>query len=187
MPKLTYFKRFRMELDLRHPRPAAVLPAGFYWLPWAESLESVHAEVKFLSFQHELDAAVFPSLGCPIGCRELMAAIRSRPGFCPWATWLVAGREGYAATVQGVIDEDGYGGIQNLGVVPEHRGKGVGRAVLLKALAGFVAAGVRRAFLEVTARNEPAVRMYREIGFRSYRTVYRAVEVPDPSPVAAGL
>jgi ribosomal protein S18 acetylase RimI-like enzyme len=86
-----------------------------------------------------------------------------------------------------VIDEDGYGGIQNLGVVPEHRGKGIGRAVLLKALAGFAAAGVRRAFLEVTARNDPAVRMYREIGFRNYRTVYRAVEVPDPSPVAAGL
>ena len=33
--------------------------------------------------------------------------------------------------------------------------------------------------LEVTARNEPAVRMYRNVGFRSYKTLYRGVEVPE--------
>ena len=35
--------------------------------------------------------------------------------------------------------------------------------------------------LEVTARNEPAVRMYRRLGFRCTRTTYRAV------PTAAGI
>ena len=192
--KLTYFKRYRMELDLRHPRPPAELPAGFYWLPWNDALEHVHAEVKFLCFHQELDAAVFPSLGHRAGCRELMSAIRTRSGFCPAATWLAAGRDGCVATVQGVIDEQGFGGIQNLGVIPGYRGKGIGKALLLRSLAGFVAAGTRRAYLEVTARNEPAVRMYREIGFRCYKTVYRsaALPVPDaapaePAPVGLGL
>jgi ribosomal protein S18 acetylase RimI-like enzyme len=183
--KLTYFKRFRMELDLRHPRPAAELPGGFYWLPWVESLLDVHAEVKYLAFRGEMDALVFPSLADRAGCRELMSAIRERPGFCPAATWLLAGRDGCVATVQGVIDEQGHGGIQNLGVMAAYRGKGLGKSLLLKALAGFVAVGVRRAFLEVTARNEPAVRMYRDLGFRNYKTVYRAVSLPDPTaPVA---
>ena len=57
------------------------------------------------------------------------------------------------------------------------RASGLGRALLLKALDGFAAVGAQRAFLEVTARNEPAVRMYRRLGFRSYKTIYREVEI----------
>jgi ribosomal protein S18 acetylase RimI-like enzyme len=189
--KPTYFKRYRMELDLRRYRPAAALPPGFGWVPWHDTLLSAHSETKFFSFHQEMDAAVFPCLGYPAGCRELMVAIATRWGFCPEATWLVAAPDGYAGTVQGVIDEQGYGGIQNLGVVPDYRGRGIGKALLLKALDGFAAAGARRAFLEVTAHNEPAVRMYRDLGFRSYRTVYRQIhppvplDVPEPEPFGA--
>jgi ribosomal protein S18 acetylase RimI-like enzyme len=126
-----------------------------------------------------------------------MIAIRNRPGFCPHATWLVVATDlsaedaatGLAgncvATVQGVIDEHGHGGIQNVGVLPEFRGRGLGRALMLKALAGFAACGARRAYLEVTARNQAAMRMYRTLGFRCTKTVYRSV--PAPEPVAVGL
>jgi ribosomal protein S18 acetylase RimI-like enzyme len=195
MGKLTYFKRYRMELDLRLPRPPAVLPDGFWWLAWDESLLAVHAEVKYQSFHQELDSAIFPSLGDPTGCRELMTAIRYRPGFAPKATWLVVcdpaadsgPPSGCVATVQGLLDPDGYGGIQNLGVIPDYRGRGIGRALLLKALDGFEASGCSRAYLEVTARNEAAVRMYRDLGFRCYQTLYRGVEVPEPAGVAVAL
>ncbi len=199
MGKLTYFKRYRMELDLRHQRPPALLPSGFYWLPWDDGLLGVHAAVKYLSFHQEMDSAVFPSLGDPAGCRELMAAIRFRPGFAPRATWLVACESaaahdpghvsGCVATVQGILDPGRYGGIQNLGVAPDYRGRGLGRALLLKALEGFVASGCTRAYLEVTAKNEAAVRMYRDLGFRCARTLYRRVEAPDPEPahMAMGL
>jgi ribosomal protein S18 acetylase RimI-like enzyme len=46
---------------------------------------------------------------------------------------------------------------------------------------------VPRAFLEVTATNDPAVRMYRSVGFRAYKTLYRAVELPRPDTVVVGL
>jgi len=207
MRKCTYFKRHRMELDLRRP-PSAVagaegdsvrrasLPSGYYWLPWHDSLLDAHAEVKALSFQDELDSVVFPCLGSLLGCRELMLGIRGRPGFCPAATWLVAASDvpdhasgglarGCVATIQGVIDANGHGGVQNVGVVPEARGQGIGRALLVKALAGFAAAGASRAYLEVTARNEAAVRMYRGLGFRCHRTIYRAVDVLEP--IGVGL
>lgn len=198
MRRITYFKRFRMELDLRHARPPAELPPGFRWVPWHDIHLDLHAEVKCHSFRHETDAVVFPNLASVNGCRELMIAIRARPGFCPAATWLVAtdapGTEaaelaGCLGTVQGVIDEHGQGAIQNLGVLPEFRGKGLGKALLLRALAGFAAARVRRAYLEVTACNGPAVRMYRDLGFRNARTLYRGVEVPEPehTAYAAGL
>jgi len=193
-----HFKRFRMEADLRWPpcglsdlyRRAirrATLPDGFDWAPWNDALCFTHAEVKALSFQDETDSLIFRSLSSLEGCRELMAAIRNRPGFCPQATWLVLAADSAAsvATVQGVIDEHGHGGIQNVGVVPEYRGRGLGRALMLKALAGFAACGVRQAYLEVTASNLAAMRMYRSLGFRCTKTVYRSV--PAPEPVAVGL
>lgn len=187
MPNVKYFKRHRMELPLRPPHALAVLPDGFRWVAWDDKLIDLHSEVKFQSFHQHEDALVFPSLATRAGCRDLMAAIRWRPNFCPAATWLVAGPDGAVGTIQGLLDESGYGGIQNLGVVPECRGLGLGRALLLKALAGFASVGVPRAFLEVTATNGSAVRMYRAAGFRAYKTLYRAVELPDPDPVGAGL
>jgi ribosomal protein S18 acetylase RimI-like enzyme len=186
-PRLTYFKRYRMELDLARVLPPAVLPTGFGWRPWDDSLIEMHAEAKYLSFRDDLDSKVFPSLGHPVGCRDLMRAIRLRDGFCPGSTWLVAGPDGVAGTVQGLCDRSRAGAIQNLGVVPGCRGLGLGAALLLKALHGFRAVGIGRAYLEVTARNDAAVRLYRKYGFRSYRTIYKPVEVPEPAPVGLGI
>ncbi len=174
-----------MELELRHARPAVELPAGYYWLPWKHDLLEVHARVKLHCFKDETDAVVFPCLTSLDGCRELMTAIATRPGFTPAATWLVAGSQGCVGTVQGLTDANGYGGIQNLGVIPGYRGKGIGRALLLKALEGFAKAKVPRAFLEVTALNRAAVQMYRSLGFRSYQTIYRSVELEPDSESSA--
>ncbi|HEX4607730.1 MAG TPA: hypothetical protein VH092_05930, partial [Urbifossiella sp.] len=136
MRQYEYFKRYRMEIDLRRP-PTGVadaagrlfpahLPPGYRWLPWHDSLLGTHAEVKALSFLDELDTTVFPCLGSMAGCHELMAAIRGRPGFCPQATWLVGSdadptalARGCVATIQALVDDTGLGAIQNVGVVPE--------------------------------------------------------------------
>lgn len=105
-----------------------------------------------------------------------MREIRRKPGFLPVATWLVAGPEGYCGTVQGVMDQGPIGAIQNIGVVPGYRGLGLGRALLRQALEGFYQAGLRRAYLEVTAENACAIRLYREVGFRRAKTLYKAVD-----------
>jgi ribosomal protein S18 acetylase RimI-like enzyme len=186
-PRLTYFKRYRMELDLTRDLPPAVLPPGFHWAAWHDDVLDLHAETKYQSFRDDLDAKVFPNLGHLPGCRDLMKAIRFRDGFCPGSTWLVAGPEGGAGTVQGLCDQYRMGAIQNLGVVPACRGLGLGAALLLKALHGFRAVGITRACLEVTARNEAAVRLYRKYGFRCCRTIYKPVEVPEPAPVGLGI
>ncbi len=174
---VSYFKRFRMELALAEMPPVPELPAGYAWLPWGECLADVHADTLHASFRNEIDAQVFPSLGDPVGCRCLMFEIARKPGFLPEATWLIASESGPVATVQGVRDRSGLGAIQNLGVAPGHRGRGLGEALLLKALLGFRCCGLQTALLEVTARNDPAVRLYRRVGFRCRKTLYKAVEV----------
>jgi len=173
--QLSYFKRFKMETDLLAAPPVPALPPGYFWVPWHDNLLDIHAEVLCHSFFSEIDAVVFASLGEPLGCRLLMAEIVRKPGFLPAATWLLACPDGYVGTVQGVCDRS-VGAIQNLGVVPPHRGRGLGEALMLKALAGFHQAGMLRALLEVTAQNDPAVRLYRRLGFRRRKTLYKAVE-----------
>ena len=90
----TYFKRFRMEVDLRRDSPAvgpATLPPGYRFVPWNEALLDVHARTKFRAFRDEIDAVVFPCLGSLDGCRRLMREIRAKPGFLPATAWLIAG------------------------------------------------------------------------------------------------
>ncbi|HVC92045.1 MAG TPA: GNAT family N-acetyltransferase [Pirellulales bacterium] len=178
---LTYFKRFRMEIDVngvdpREPR----LPWGYAWVDWQPELLPAHAETKYQSFRAELDANVFPCLGEFDGCVRLMQEICHKDGFLPGATWLITYDDGdstFCGTIQGIRDRTGLGAIQNLGITPEHRGQGLGTCLLLKALQGFRRAGLRRAFLEVTAQNEGAIKLYRRLGFSKARTVYKAVEV----------
>jgi hypothetical protein len=180
---LTYFKRFRMEIDLAGREFPAGVPAGYVLLPWDAALVEAHAEAKYLSFRSEIDSNVFSCLGEADGCSRLMYEISRKEGFLPAATWLAACRAGrgqpteYCGTIQGVRDYAGLGAIQNLGVTPDHRGSGLGTCLLRRCLAGFQTAGLRRAFLEVTAQNEGAIRLYQRLGFRRVRTVYKAVEV----------
>ena len=187
----TYFKRFRMEVDLIRERRwlAPRLPSGFEFVPWNEALLDVHARTKFSAFRNEIDAVVFPCLGRLEGCRRLMREIRRKPGFLPEATWLVARRLParsqaaarftpleWCGTIQGVIDRAGLGSIQNVGILPAARGLGLGSSLISEALAGFRDAGVRRATLEVTAENTAAIRLYHRLGFRRTKTLYKNVE-----------
>lgn len=158
--------------------PKAELPHGFHWQPWHDSLLDTHAGVMFLSFENTIDAQLFPNLASLTGSRMLLRWIRDCEGFCPEATWLLMNDRGAVGTVQGAIDGGTYGGIQNIGVHPECRRLGLGSALLAKALEGFRTAGASTAWLEVTAINPNAQRLYRRAGFRPYNSYFRRIERP---------
>jgi len=174
MNDISYFKRYRMELSLRDLPRIPASPYGYEFLPWRQHHNDAHAEVMFQSFREEIDAAVFTSFTTRGGCEDLMRVIWTRAAFVPEATWLAVGPCGACGTVQGLRDKYA-GAIQNLGVLCNHRGLGLGLILLLRALHGFRRAGLKHSYLEVTARNEGAIRLYRRLGFRSTRTIYKAV------------
>lgn len=179
-----YVKRYRMELNLlRWQYIPLRLPKGYRLVPWHQSLSMAHAEVKYLSFQGGIDSQVFPCLGELEGCQRLMSEIKAKEGFVPEATWLVeyvgAGlrHAEYCATIQAVCIQKYKASIQNIGVVPEHRGRGIGTALIQASMLGLKQVGVTQVGLEVTAENQGAVRLYRHLGFRTVRTLYKSVEL----------
>src|SRR5262249_49634642 len=153
--------------------PPVVPAAGFVLVPWDPDLLEAHAEVKWLAFRDTLDAAIFPNLGRLDGCMQLMRSIAAHDGFVPESTWLALGLDGYCGCIQGVRSARRTGMIQNLGVVPDCQGQGVGKALLAVALHGFRQAGLSTAQLEVSARNEHALHLYQAAGFIVRKTFYR--------------
>ena len=180
---LTYFKRYRMEMELDQlPPTLPSLPSDYRCIPWEESLLEDHAETKYRCFCYEIDANVFPCLGERDGCQRLMNEITRRDNFLPQATWLMehrtsGGEVDFCGTIQGLRDQLGRGAVQNLGITPEHRGAGLGTALLVRALDGFREHGLTRATLEVTAQNSGALRLYQRFGFQVIKTVFKAAEV----------
>jgi GNAT superfamily N-acetyltransferase len=179
---LTYFKRYRMELDLRCRTEQPVeAPPGYRLLAWDPALLRAHAEVKYRCFHHELDANIFPCFCSQDGCLRLMREISQRQGFVPQATWLLAhvtarGTD-YCGTIQGVREAADLASIQNIGVTAEHRGRGLGTLLIERALAGLRDAGLARVYLEVTAQNEGAVRLYQRLGFSKVRVLYKTQDL----------
>ena len=181
---LTFFKRYRMEIDLvGRDLSWPILSERYRLLAWNDSLLDSHAKAKYRSFCEEIDASVFPCLGEYAGCRRLMREITRKEGFEPTATWLAVsydnptGRRELCGTIQGLRHRASIGAVQNLGIVPSHRGCGLGTSLLFRALSGFRESGVARVYLEVTAENEGAIRLYHRLGFVTVKTVFKGAEV----------
>ena len=178
-----YYKRFRMEIDLfGRDIDLPPIPHEYHILPWEHSLLEAFALAKYNSFRGEIDANVFPCLGDLNGCRRLMSDIVRKQGFLAQSAWLAVYSPfgsrvpEYCGTIQGIRDKTGLGAIQNLGVTPEHRHQGIGACLLLRSLDGFRRGGVKRVFLEVTAENTGAIRLYHRLGFVTTKTVYKIAE-----------
>ncbi|MEL6104879.1 MAG: GNAT family N-acetyltransferase [Planctomycetota bacterium] len=178
---MTYFKRYRMEFDLADWNDSErSLPERYEVIAYRPDTLRDHAIAKFNSFRSELDADVFPCLAQHEGCLRLMREITNRGDFVSSATWLIRFQDenGWlpVGTIQGLA-QDGWGAIQNLGIDPAHRGRGLGSILLDRAVSGFRTSGLQRMHLEVTTENTGAIRLYERLGFRRSDVVYKAVEI----------
>jgi len=90
----------------------------------------------------------------------------------------------------------GYGGmhtvlgesyIDNIAVFPEHRGRGVGRAVTMALVEKAKADGGVFITLEVRASNLPAITLYRSMGFESAGVRKRFYTEPEEDAVIMTL
>jgi ribosomal-protein-alanine N-acetyltransferase len=63
------------------------------------------------------------------------------------------------------------GHIVSVAVLPEHQRKGIGEALVEKALEGMYFYGVGESYLEVRIGNKPAIDLYDKLGFKVIRRI----------------
>lgn len=71
--------------------------------------------------------------------------------------------------------------INNFGVLPSHMKKGIGTALMEALIETVKAKGIRYIYLEVRLSNEPAISLYKKVGFKqiAYRKKYYTNPVED--------
>jgi [ribosomal protein S18]-alanine N-acetyltransferase len=68
------------------------------------------------------------------------------------------------------------GHVVSVAVLPEHRAKGLGKALMLEGINGVMSRKSDEIYLEVRRSNESAIKMYQKLGFQiksRLRTYYR--------------
>jgi ribosomal-protein-alanine N-acetyltransferase len=64
------------------------------------------------------------------------------------------------------------GHVVSVAVLPEHRRKGIGEALVTQAMAGMRKYNAKQCFLEVRVTNQEAVSLYKKLGFEVTRTIH---------------
>lgn len=137
------------------PLPAAQFPPGAAVAPYrlGEDDEAVHrliyVDAAWASVPGHAERDLDSWRGKERPCRSLFLARRDgRP-----VGW-----------VSGRLLETGRGYVSTLAVAESERGRGLGRALLLHALADLESAGAAGLGLDVVAHNESALGLYRSVG-----------------------
>lgn len=104
----------------------------------------------------------------------------------PWGTYLGVWDEGKLVAYGG-IKGDLEGDLMTLGVKESWRGRGLGRAISAALIDAAHKRGMRALVLEVRAGNEPAVRLYTDLGFVALGVIPRYYRDPVEDAVLMRL
>lgn len=163
-----FIRRFlELRLDLTEARLVDAANTHFTCRHLRRGEEGVLAEIQNRSFAG--------TWGYNTGTVEEIAYRVSLSDCCPEGIILVCEGEqpaGYCwVTMRTEVDASAgtrKGRIYMLGVLPGHRGRGLGRVSLLTGLSYLRSQGVEIAELTVDSENREACALYKSVGFRTY-------------------
>ena len=150
-------KRFGGGNNLNSPRSPEI---QLYELSLRDELRLVLTK----SYQGSLD---FPELD---GVRTVDEVLEGYAGYGTFRPefWMLARKAGkcIGCVLFSHFAEENHCEIQYLGVIPEARRKGIGRALSERALHVSARVGADYLGLSVDVRNQPAIRLYKSLGFQ---------------------
>jgi GNAT superfamily N-acetyltransferase len=174
---------FLTRLELLTRSLAKPLPprCGIAWR------KKTYTDADHVRFVKLLEATCVGSLDCAelrdaVTGDDALAVHRASGEFDPrfWWRFEAAGRDVGLVLINPHSDVESCE-VNYIGIVPDFRGKGLGRAMLIEALHAARGAGFPESFLAVDEKNHFASRIYRELGFtpRETRVVHLRV-LPKP-------
>ena len=154
----------RMSRDLTEPIAAPMLPAGYEVRPLADDTEvPAWCDAATEAFAGHYDA---PRFEVDQRRRKMLT-----PEYVEATDLVAVGSDGRITGVawsfrERMVDGAAGGHVNYVAVLPEHRGRGVARALLLASLHALHDLGLETAVLSVDAGNETnALRLYESAGF----------------------
>jgi ribosomal protein S18 acetylase RimI-like enzyme len=161
----------RRDLDETTP-PEAPPPPGVSLRPLRRGDLPAAAEIVFRSHAGSVDAAMNLTYSTPATCRTFVDTLVVRSGcgrFDPEASRLAEGPRGPVGVIIASRLARANGHVCQVSVAPEAQGRGLGAALVTRALVAFRDQGLASATLSVTVANEQAHRLYEVLGFRVAR------------------
>jgi mycothiol synthase len=174
------FRRITRLLYLRRPVSAADADGpdgdgpelGLSYQPYGEEALAAFHETLLRSYEQTLDC---PELNGARPVEEIVAGHKAQGPYDPGRWWLARqGGRPVGVLILSEVVEWGSWDVAYVGVVPEARGRGVGRALLARAIRAAAAGQAGHLTLAVDERNAPARRLYALLGFEPFdeRDVY---------------
>ncbi|MCX5649036.1 MAG: GNAT family N-acetyltransferase [Planctomycetota bacterium] len=157
---LAYLRRAVTAAEARAPEPKEIVWKR--WTPWRRR-----------QFARTIARTYEGSLDCPAmaGLRTAQDALATHraTGVFRAGAWHLALEGGEAVGVVLASEVEGRGDLVYLGVVPEARERGVGRALLGQAIRDTARMGLVTLTVAVDTENGPAWRLYAGAGFKEVR------------------
>lgn len=141
---------------------------------WSESRQDDTARLIAAAYQGHIDSQINDQYRSATGARRFLMNIVQYPGcgtfFAPasYAATDITGRYLRGVSLASLVAAD-TGHITQVCVAPSDQGTGLGYELIRQSLVALAAHGCRMASLTVTASNQPALRLYRRMGFAKRR------------------
>jgi GNAT superfamily N-acetyltransferase len=175
------YPREFMLLELGAPRPAAAACSPAFQLHgWHERFFQPCAELIRLAYTGHIDAKINDQYCTAAGAAKFLRNIillRGCGEFLPEASFVLSARETGqpAGMVLTSAVCSGVGHTTQICFLPQYQRLGLGRALMEASIAALQEKNYRALSLTVTSANEPAVRLYRRLSFRTLKTFSAAV------------
>jgi len=170
-----------VELPLKAAIRAPVRD-GIYLQPWSDKFMQSCARLIQHAYTDHVDSEINDQYRTEIGAAKFLRNIILLPGcgqFCPDASFVARATSGEPAGMvltSTVAPEIGH--TTQICVLPGYQRNGLGRRLMEASLAALQNHGYRALTLTVTARNENAVRLYENLGFRAVKSFAAGVWTP---------
>jgi ribosomal protein S18 acetylase RimI-like enzyme len=165
-------ERHNMIMPLRVFNAFARVPAGYELQGFSPSQNKTLADICDLALW-QTDRRLFPEMDGVAGCQEFVDRVTLFDAvgqFNSDATVLATTNGKVVGYVLATVVGKDTAFIPDIAILDGHRGVGLGKALLTAYLRVNKLQGQRSATLSVTADNEPALNLYRRVGYQISNT-----------------
>jgi len=128
------------------------------------------ARAAWLGYRKQVDAQVCEDYCTESGCEGYLRSLVETPGcgtFLPAASFCALDSRGLVCGFITVSKISPAGAmIPQISILPSHQGRGLGKALMARALSALASRGCRTVGLTVTVENRRALEWYKQEGFR---------------------